>query len=294
MASMKWSLISSALLVLLAVTCTYAKDQPMVVDTRMEAPSPETFTVSKEDALDVLAGADIVYLGEHHDSAADHAAQLSIVRSLYARDPNLAIGLEMFQQPFQADIDAYLAGTITEEEFLANTEYEQRWGFPWEYYAPIFHFAKEHQIPVIALNAPAEVVRKVAAQGLESLTPEEQAAIPPIAELDVSNQDYRDFVLAAFQGHGSHSGMNFENFFTAQVVWDETMAAAIAQFKQQNPDTQMLVLAGQGHVIYGYGIPNRVTRRLGDSITQTLVLFNASEVAAVNGVEPADIVWFSD
>ncbi|MDL5052925.1 ChaN family lipoprotein [Oscillatoria laete-virens NRMC-F 0139] len=38
------------------------------------------------------------------------------------------------------------------------------------------------------------------------------------------------------------------------------MAHHIVQFRQAHPDYQVIAIAGQGHIIYGYGIPSRVAR----------------------------------
>lgn len=247
-----------------------------------------------DQSLEPLIAADIVYLGETHDSAADHVAQLEIIQALYAENPKLAIALEMFQRPFQAVLDQYIAGEITEAELVAQTEYEKRWGFPWELYAPILRFAREKKIPVLALNAPNEVVSKVSSQGLESLTAEDYRYIPPLSELDLLNVNYRNFVEASFGAYQPHENFNFENFFAAQVVWDETMAMAIAQFRQTHPDTKIITLAGQGHVIYGYGIPDRVQRRLGENLKQQIVLLNPRPEQTVNTGDIADMFWYTN
>ena len=247
-----------------------------------------------ESTLTSLYQADVVYLGESHDSAADHAAQLEIIQQLYAENPNLAIGMEMFQRPFQPVIDRYLAGDISEAELVTQTEYEERWGFPWEFYAPILRFAQENQIPVLALNAPKEITRQVAREGLESLEGDDFRYIPPLEAIDtVSNENYREFVASAFGAHGNHGSFNFENFFAAQVLWDETMAETLAEFKQSYPDRQIIVLAGTGHVIYGYGIPDRVERRLGNDINQVKVLLNfPQELLQQSSSDVADVVWY--
>lgn len=221
--------------------------------------------VSKKDIIAQLAQADVVYLGENHDSVAEHQAQLEIITALYQKNPRIAIALEMFQRPFQPILDRYLAGEISETQLREQTEYDQRWGFDWEYYAPILRFAKAHNLPIIALNTPTEITRKVASQGLKSLSGEDFRYIPPVAEIDLNNQAYRQMLQNIYSdhnhnGHGNSDG--FENFFAAQVLWDETMADAIAKFYQANPNYQIIVLAGQGHIIHGYGIPNRVQRRI--------------------------------
>ncbi len=247
---------------------------------------------AEAESLAQLRQANIVYLGEQHDRAADHAAQLAILQALHATQPRLAIALEMFQRPFQPALDRYLAGEIDEAELIEQSEYEQRWGFPWESYAPLLRFAKANQLPVIALNAPTEVTRQIARQGLDSLDATAQAQIPPREELDLSNDRYHRWLRQALEAHAAHGGLELENFIAAQVVWDETMAATIADFHQANPEYQILVIAGRGHIIYGYGIPDRVARRLGSDLVQATVLLNPpADLAPDQGRSPSDFVW---
>jgi hypothetical protein len=59
-------------------------------------------------------------------------------------------------------------------------------------------------------------------------------------------------------------GMDFETFYRAQVLWDESMAQSIAEYLQSEDghDKKILVFAGTHHIQYGFGIPRRVFRRL--------------------------------
>ncbi|MEO0457383.1 MAG: ChaN family lipoprotein [Cyanobacteria bacterium P01_A01_bin.114] len=254
-----------------------------------------------DDILNALATARVIYLGETHTDIADHTAQLEVVQTLHERGGDVAIGLEMFQRPFQGVLDQYLMGEITESEMLVQTEYETRWGYPWEFYQPIVRYAKDHQIPLIALNAPAEVTRKVAREGLASLTDEDLQHIPPLADIDTTDEAYKAFMADILGSHGGghgggpHSDFSLDNFFAAQVVWDETMAASIAEFAETNPDTQVIVLAGEGHIIYDFGIPSRVQRRLGEELIAHSVILNPSAQVLVEGEgEIADFFWVSE
>jgi uncharacterized iron-regulated protein len=231
-----------------------------------------------------LAQAQVIYLGETHDDAADHQAQLQIIQTLHGLNPKGAIALEMFQRPSQPLLDQYLSGNITETELQQQSEYDQRWGYPWEYYAPILRFAKEQQIPLIALNVPTEITRKVAREGLESLTDEERQWIPPNSEIRTDNLSYRQIIQEIYdQIHqGRSASSNFENFFLAQVLWDETMAQGIADFLKANPDRQIITLAGDGHIAYGYGIPSRVARRV-EGVRQRSVILNPDEGMELEG-----------
>jgi uncharacterized iron-regulated protein len=97
------------------------------------------------------------------------------------------------------------------------------------------------------------------------------------------------------QGKGNSDG--FERFFEAQVLWDETMAEAIAQSWLKHPDRQIVVLVGQGHVVFGDGIPSRVARRLKAAgrkdWKQATVLLNPSEEIK-KSPEAADFFWVSE
>ncbi|MEO0870107.1 MAG: ChaN family lipoprotein, partial [Cyanobacteria bacterium J06642_11] len=113
-----------------------------------------------------------------------------------------------------------------------------------------------------------------------------------IADIDTSDENYQAMVAQVFSHHGGHghSGPSFENFFAAQVLWDETMAESVADYVTDFADTQVIVLAGEGHIVFDFGIPSRVERRLGDSLVARSVLLNPTSTAP----ELADFFWISE
>lgn len=234
-------------------------------------------------------GARAVYVGEEHDRPEHHELQAAVVRALHRRDRSLAIGMEMFQRPFQAALDDWVAGRIDEEELLARTEWEERWGFGFEMYRPILEHAREHRIPVVALNAPREVTRAIARGGLEALTVEQRATLP---ELDLDDARHRALVEEALAGHHGMDETTLERFYTAQVVWDETMAEAVAEtLAAPDAPRRMVVLAGGMHVREGRGIPQRAARRGAEPMRIVLPISEDDEVAAWRGPReerPAD------
>jgi uncharacterized iron-regulated protein len=241
-----------------------------------------------------LMRAKVIYLGETHSKPEDHAAQLQIIRALHAQNPRIAIAMEMFQRPYQRYLDRYITGELSETELLRETDYKDRWGYPWELYAPVLRFAKENRLPVVALNPPTEIVRKVARRGLARLDRDEQRYIPPLAEIRTDDPDYRQVMQEIYQQHqGKGNSGDFERFFQSQVVWDETMAETITKFLQANPDYQVIVLAGQGHIAYGYGIPSRVARRIDGIVQQTILLNPPDDTPIRNGRQAADYYWFT-
>jgi uncharacterized iron-regulated protein len=257
-------------------------------------PCQEKRFVTPDLLVRKLAQANAIYLGESHDRSQDRKIQLAIIQELHEKNSQIAIAMEMFQIPYQAAIDRYLAGKLSEEDLIEQTEYNQRWGYDWESYAPILRFAKEQQLPVLALNTPSEITRQVAKAGLDSLTPQQRKIIPPVSEIRTDNAAYRQMLAKVFQqhqhsSHGHSSG--FDRFFLAQVLWDETMAAEIANFVKANPKYQVVAIAGQGHIIYGYGIPSRVARRMHRQFLQLSVLLSPPQEVNNSQQPIADYIW---
>ncbi len=204
----------------------------------------------------------VVFVGETHDRYDHHLNQLAILKALHQQNPRIGIGLEWFQQSFQSVLDDYLAGRITEAELLQRSGYYSRWRYDYRMLRPIIEFAKINHLPLIALNAPAEITAKLADGGLESLSAAERAQIP--AQINPPGESYLERLQQVFASHTRHSSEQgqFANFALVQRVWDETMAANVVKFLQARADYRMVVFAGSGHVSKEAGIPVDVARSL--------------------------------
>jgi len=215
-----------------------------------------------DDIISDITDKKIIYVGEKHTSYEDHKVQLRIIMSLHEKGRKFAIGMEMFQTPFQSHINSYLSGAISEKEFLKKTEYFRRWQFDYNLYREIIGYAKANNIPIIALNLWSEIIRKVANDGIDSLTDLERDLLPK--SMDMSDADYRERLREVFGQHRNMDNKKFDNFYQSQILWDETMAHSVDDFLRKNPDHQMVVLAGTGHIMYGSGIPKRAFRLNGE------------------------------
>ena len=211
--------------------------------------------------VDQIRDKKIIFIGEEHDQPAHHINQLRIIEGLHKTNKKLAIGMEMFEKPFQQFINDYLSGDIDERKFLKKTEYFKRWALDYRLYRPIIDFAKENKIPVVALNADREIVKKVSENGVQALTEDERKRISEA--MDFSDVKYRRLLKDIFDVHPGSEDKDFNLFYQVQILWDETMAESIDEFLNENPDYQIVVLAGNGHIAYGYGIPTRTYRRNG-------------------------------
>ena len=235
-----------------------------------------------------LSGKRVVFVGEDHDRYDQHLSQLEIIRRLSAAVPgHWAIGVEYFQRSFQPYLDAYIAGTIGERDFLTKTEYFERWGYDYRLYRPIFQFAREHHISIIALNAERELTDQVDKVGLEGLSPTDRSRLPE--QIEPPDADYRKRLHEAFEEHPGAAAGDFDRFVQVQSVWDETMAQSVVDYLTAHSDKAMIVLAGAGHIAFGSGIPNRVKRRLPNA--QIAILLPADKAA--DDVQGADYLLVS-
>ncbi|MEW6427807.1 MAG: ChaN family lipoprotein [Thermodesulfobacteriota bacterium] len=236
--------------------------------------------------MDRVAAARVVHVGEVHTSTGDHDLQLRVIRELYGRNPDLAIGMEMFSKSGQKALDDYIGGHIDEKEFLKSSNYFIQWGFDYRLYRDILQYARRHRIPVLGLNVDKGISGKIAKGGVyDGLTQEEAAALPVDRDLDIAG--YYQRLEGVFSLHGGHG--DFGNFLQAQGVWDETMAATAADYIAAHPDRRLVIIAGRGHVVRGTGIPPRLARRL-PSLPQVVVMNAAS---GEPGDDDADIIFFN-
>lgn len=206
---------------------------------------------SLELMLEDLTRVQTIFIGELHDRETHHQAQLQLIQALHQQGVVLSIGLEMFRQDGQEQLDQWFEGKIDEQQFAEI--FEQHWSM-WEQYREIFLYARDKAIPLVGLNIRRELVNQVARKGFASLSAEQRAELP-IAGCNV-NPAYRDFIRRAYSGHGENSA-EFEHFCEAQMLWDASMAKTLADYLQRNPRRTVVILAGNGHS-WKHGIPEQL------------------------------------
>lgn len=205
-----------------------------------------------------LSAADVVFIGERHTRRDHHGIQLRLIKSLHEAYPEMAIGVEMIDRTYQPVLDLWTAGELEETAFLEAVHWYANWKFDFSLYRDIFDFARENRIRLMGLNLPFHIPPKIAVGGMKNLSPGDRKHLA--AEIDLTDERHRDYIQKIFRHHRSLRGRdNFEHFYTAQCAWEDTMAESIAR---QFNGTKMVVLAGNGHIIQRFGIPERTFRRI--------------------------------
>ncbi|MFW6131648.1 MAG: ChaN family lipoprotein [Candidatus Aminicenantaceae bacterium] len=219
--------------------------------------------VSFERMIKEMEDARFVYVGETHDSLPMHDIQHKIARALYKTDRDLSIGMEMFDVQWQEELNKWSHGILTQDEFIDQIKWYETWNFHFDYYRKIFELSKERKIPLYALNAPREIIRKIRMKGWGSLTDKEKSIVP---KPDLSNQDHIHLMKTIFSGMDIPNAMKgrnemmFQGLYRAQSAWDEVMAYNTRKAASIE-DSRMIVFAGSGHLIYNLGINYRVHKK---------------------------------
>jgi len=109
---------------------------------------------SKEDLVAEIRRADVTFIGDYHSFAQAQRTALRLMMAAVKPGENWCVGLEMIPSHHQGDLDLFQNGQLTAEQFLVRIRYREEWGFPWNHYAPIFAWAREKGVKLIALNRP--------------------------------------------------------------------------------------------------------------------------------------------
>lgn len=228
---------------------------------------PASFGALVEQA----AAADIVFFGEQHDDPETHRVEFGLLDAIGRSGRPVILSLEMFERDVQPLLDDYLAGHLTESDFLARSR-------PWDRYVtdyrPMVELAKQRGWPVVATNVPRPMASAVGRAGLEYLDTI-PATMRAHAATDIRCPDdaYRARFLQEMRGHSSGPATparadtlataTAERFYLAQCVKDETMAESIARALDRAPPDAILVhYNGSFHSDLGQGTVDRVRRRL--------------------------------
>ena len=220
--------------------------------------------LSPAEMVERLADKRLVLVGESHTDINFHRSQLRIIEELHRAGRQVLLGLEMFPYTKQEFLTAWSNGEYSEEAFLEAAEWYDAWGYHWNYYRDIFVFARDNGIPIYGLNTPREIISAVRKKGIDELTDEEKAQMPP--GVDVDNEEHYALFKSYFDEdedfHASMTEDQWKGMFAAQCTWDATFANNAKKVLDQHTDPKavLVVLVGSGHVTYDLGIQRQLAR----------------------------------
>jgi len=286
---------------------------PTPSDTASTCVAPGTWlapansaNLSTPEALTRVKNASVVLMGETHVIADHHRWHMQTVAQLYAQRPDMILGFEAFPRRVQSVLDQWVAGTLTEAEFLKQSEWDTVWRYDAKLYLPLFHFARMNHIPMVALNVDRSLLSKVSKAGWKAVPENERLGVGnPAAPSD----GYVQMLSKSFGRHsnanGEHNGApkgpglndpHFASFVDVQTTWDRAMAEAAASAlkaaRSQGRNPQLVGIIGRGHLDYGYGVPHQLAD-VGERSVKVLVPWDKLRPCAdlTDGEPPADLVY---
>lgn len=238
--------------------------QPAPGDTTVPVFDPTAFRVydssgaviSLDAIVDRAMKAGVLMIGETHDDPTAHALELELLKRVTERAEarrdlvNIVLSMEMFERDVQSILDEYLSGIITESQMTAAAR-------PWPRYKtdyrPSVEYARAHNLPVIAANAPRRYVNRASRLGrasLDILSSEAKRWLAPIPYPQPS-AEYRARFLATMggmHGEGASADSMMARLLDAQSLWDATMAWSMAEAMRAQPSSMIVHMVGAFHI----------------------------------------------
>jgi uncharacterized iron-regulated protein len=199
----------------------------------------------------------VVLLGEAHDRAVDHTWELAALTYFSRVRPGLVLGLEMFPRSRQYALDGWVSGMESEQSFLLQSDWAHVWGFDPDLYLPIFRFARDHHIPLLALNVDASLVHQVAHLGWGQVPAAAREGVGDPAPPDPAYRAMLEQEMAAHAGPHMKA-VQIAHFIDAQLLWDRAMAEAIARQHAAEPGRLIVAMMGEGHLEHRAGVPHQL------------------------------------
>ncbi|MBL7001117.1 MAG: ChaN family lipoprotein [Gammaproteobacteria bacterium] len=296
------------LLLFLASGCSHLK-------LSEESEKPIQFVVQADgsdlqqnDLTPLLVDADVIYLGEIHDSELQHRVQLDILKQMIAAGIKPAIGFEFFSREQTSWLLTYT--TASQNSFTplkqdqAENALRQRLGWStrsdWIYYFPLLELAKEHGLTVFGADIDQGIRSRMARAGMDNMLEIETLGLAD--ELAPDSAPYRELIYQDLRD--GHCNMASEELilklYRTISVRNSYMANSIQMMRRDlQPSQPVVMILGRGHVDYNSGVKSQL-QYLDEDIQQLNIglyenrsdpdkTFRASLLEPVNGVARHDI-----
>ncbi|HEV7320540.1 MAG TPA: ChaN family lipoprotein [Ensifer sp.] len=215
-------------------------------------------TIAHARLIADMAARNAVLLGETHDRYDIHRWQLHVLAGLHAHRGDVVVGFEMFPRRVQPALDKWVAGTLSDDAFLSEADWRTVWGFPVDLYMPIFHFCREHSVPMKALNCRRALVTEVGKLGWDEIPLGDRDGVTPAKPATAAYRQYLFDITGGVRSDRQATSPEdpaFDRFVRAQQTWDRAFACNIAEAIDESSGALVVGIIGRGHLEYGHGTP---------------------------------------
>ncbi|WP_277759315.1 ChaN family lipoprotein [Pseudomonas sp. A34-9] len=259
------------LAVLWLAGCQHGVAPPPINGEIRDLRSAEVLTA--QELVNRLAVAERVIIGEQHDNADHHAAQLWILQSLGEQRPQGSLLLEMLTPDQQAKIDAVRQSASPPTDLPAALAWQDGWD--WNLYGPIVRFALAQPYPLLAANLENSEIRAFYRN-------------PPVLGGARSNAESVKQMLLEQIGD-SHCGLLPESQMPAMLAVQQQRDRRMAERLLAAAKPSVL-FAGAWHARKDVGVPLHVVD-LGATEAPTVLMLAEQGGEVTAGM--ADYVWYT-
>lgn len=231
---------------------------------------PTQQDISMKELTAGLSKAQVIILGEKHNTSAIQYAQSLIIHNVVTathQENQFLTAWEFLNYPEQDKINLayarFISGKIDGLGFLIETQGTTNNAS----YIPILDITKILQGNLIGVNISREAKQPVVEGGIGAVDPQ---YLPP--DFAMGSTGYHQRFIDIMTGHGSPE--RIENYYAAQCLTDDIMAYTLQ--KNFNIPLQFLI-TGSFHTDYFDGVVNRIKIRLPEKSVIVVRLIDASE-----------------
>ena len=208
-------------------------------------------------ASDLAAGSVVIIAGAASaKTEAQFANRERFLRELsVVGNAPVSVGTDAFDRISQAALDQYLAGNLTEAEFLRSIEWA-----PTDFarYRPLLLYPRSFRGWAVAIGPNRPLMTKIAKTGLESLGENDRAKLPPGFHRDRTS----DFDRYRIQAAKTMDPVTLQNTFDAQAYATDFKAYIIAEFLKLHPEQRLVVYTDDTFAAsFNGGLPSRLRAR---------------------------------
>jgi uncharacterized iron-regulated protein len=261
-------------------------------------------SVSRAAVIERLERAEIVLLGEVHDSPEVHAEQLALLRSL--GEHPLVLAMEQLDLEHREALRRLDGKPVTGRDIAAAGGFNEA-GWGWEHYGALFSLAARQGWPVRPINLSRERAREIVHSDADwrlALTPEQVTVIESTApELRLPADSQAALVRDLMRVHcGDMKPAFARRIARAQVARDLLMADAVLAARGEFPGRTVVAIMGNQHARRDRGAGYWIERMAADARSPGRMISMgmlpagtaARERLREQGGEPYDLIRFVD
>src|SRR5215468_2893385 len=122
---------------------------------------------SSDEVVNQALSANLIWVGDYHALVKSQIFVVELLKQIAKHKENVALAVEPIYARSQEILDSWMAGKISEPEFLERIRYYEEWGCDWTGYKAIFEAARDLGLPVYGVDCnPRNDMRSIGRRDL--------------------------------------------------------------------------------------------------------------------------------